>query len=304
MSSESWESVTQRLESLLGRAEQVLEVYLPETAHDPSLFTDWIAFRWVRQGRGGRLVPVRHPHLVDLVDLVGIDLSRDDLVRNTEQFVTGFPANNVLLWGERGTGKSSCVKGLLKPFAHRGLRLIEVERTDLSTLPELLELLRRDPRRFIIFCDDLSFAEGDSSYQELKTLLDGGLEERPANTLIYATSNRRHLMPELVADTLGGEIHPEEAISDRLSLADRFGLHLSFYSFDQATYLTIVERYAKRAGIVLERETVRLEALRWALQRGQRSGRAARQFVDDLSGRMGEVRSELGPLNHPPSIPP
>jgi predicted AAA+ superfamily ATPase len=287
MNTELWECVAERLESVLGRAERLLEANLPETAHDPALFADWIAFRWERRGRGGRLIPVRHPHLVDLDDLVGIDISRDDLVRNTEQFVTGLPANNVLLWGERGTGKSSCVKGLLKPFAPRGLRLIEVERTDLATLPDLLDLLRRDFRRFIIFCDDLSFAEGDASYQELKTLLDGGLEERPANTLIYATSNRRHLMPEQVADTLNSEIHPEEAVSDRLSLADRFGLHLSFYSFDQTTYLTIVERYADRAGLDLERSTLHCEALRWATQRGQRSGRAARQFIDDLCGKMG-----------------
>jgi predicted AAA+ superfamily ATPase len=287
MNTKLWESVAERLESVLGRAERLLEANLPETAHEPALFADWIAFRWERRGRGGRLIPVRHPHLVDLDDLVGIDLSRDDLVRNTEQFVTGLPANNVLLWGERGTGKSSCVKGLLKPFASRGLRLIEVERTDLATLPDLQDLLRRDSRRFVIFCDDLSFAEGDASYQELKTLLDGGLEERPANTLIYATSNRRHLMPEQVADTLNSEIHPEEAVSDRLSLADRFGLHLSFYSFDQATYLTIVERYADRAGLDLERMALHCEALRWATQRGQRSGRAARQFIDDLCGRMG-----------------
>lgn len=301
MNTASWTSVAERLESLLGRAERLFEEHLPATAHDPSLFAEWIAFRWERRGRGGQLLPVRHPHLVDLDDLIGIDYSREDLIRNTEQFVSGFPANNVLLWGERGTGKSSCVKGLLKPFAPRGLRLIEVERTDLSTLPELLKLLRGDPRCFIIFCDDLSFAEGDASYQELKTLLDGGLEERPANTLIYATSNRRHLMPEPMAENFGDEIHPEEAVSDRLSLADRFGLHLSFYSFDQATYLTIVERYADRAGLTLERGTLRLEALRWALQRGQRSGRAARQFVDDLCGRMG-VRVVADRLP-PPDLP-
>ncbi len=294
MTGTSWGSVVERLESLLGRAEGLLEAYLPETGVDPSLFSDGIAFRWERRGRGGRLVRVRHPHLVDLDDLVGIDSARDELLRNTEQFVAGFPANNVLLWGERGTGKSSCVKGLLAPFAPRGLRLIEVERSDLSTLPELLELLRGEPRRFIIFCDDLSFAAGDASYQELKSLLDGGLEERPANTLIYATSNRRHLMPEPMADNLGTEIHPEEALSDRLALADRFGLHLSFYPFNQATYLTIVERYAQRSAITLDQETLRLEALRWALQRGQRSGRSARQFVDDLCGRRRVEEVERG----------
>jgi hypothetical protein len=286
MSIESWENVAGRLESLLGRAERLLEEHLPGAGYDPSLFEEWIAFRWERRGRNGVLVPVRHPHLVDLDDLVGIDFSRDDLVRNTEQFVSRLPANNVLLWGERGTGKSSCIKGLLSLFAQRGLRLVEVERTDLSTLPGLLELLRGDSRRFIIFCDDLSFAEGDASYQELKTLLDGGLEERPENTLIYATSNRRHLMPEPMAENLDGEIHPEEAVSDRLSLADRFGLHLGFYRFDQATYLRIVERYSEKAGLAVARKDLHRDALRWALQRGQRSGRAARQFVDDLCGRM------------------
>lgn len=287
MGGDRWQSVAERLESLLARAEGLFETYQPTALFDPAVFTGGIAFRWERRGRGTLLTTVRHPHLVELDDLVGIDSSRDDLIRNTEQFVAGLPANNVLLWGERGTGKSSCVKGLLKRFSHRGLRLVEVERADLSTLPELLELLRDDPRRFIIFCDDLSFAQGDASYQELKSLLDGGLVERPANTLIYATSNRRHLMPEQMVDTQGGEIHPEEALSDKLALADRFGLQLSFYPFDQATYLNIVEKYVLHAGLNVEPETLRLEAIRWALQRGQRSGRAARQFVDDLRGRKG-----------------
>ena len=287
MTGESWQSVAQRLESLLARAEGLLAAWQEEPAADPELFNRWLACRWERRGRGGRLVPVRHPHLVALDDLVGVDVARDTLVRNTAQFVAGLPANNVLLWGERGTGKSSCIKGLLRRFGGEGLRLVEVERSDLATLPVLLELLRHEPYRFIICCDDLSFAEGDASYQELKTLLDGGLEERPANTLIYATSNRRHLMPEPAAGNLpGGEIHPEEAVSDRLSLADRFGLHLSFYPFDQETYLAIVFRYAERAGLVVEPEQLRSEALRWATQRGQRSGRAARQFVDDLHGRL------------------
>jgi uncharacterized protein len=286
MAEQSWHNVAERLESLLIRAEGMLESFQPALTFDPACFSRWIAFRWERRGRGGLLTPVRHPHLVELADLVGIDAALDDLVRNTEQFVAGYPANNVLLWGERGTGKSSCVKGLLTRFAARGLRLVEVERSDLSTLPQLLELLRDDSRRFIIFCDDLSFADGDASYQELKSLLDGGLEQRPANTLIYATSNRRHLMPEQMTDALGKEIHPEEAISDRLSLADRFGLQLSFYPFDQETYLAIVAQYAELTGLAVEPESLRLSALRWATQRGHRSGRAARQFVDDLCGRI------------------
>lgn len=288
-----WHEIVDGMTRCLAQAERLLGEVSGTSGPGAELFDTFSAARWDRRGRGGVLVPVRHPHLVDLDDLTGIDMARADLVRNTEQFVTGYPANSVLLWGERGTGKSSCVKGLLKPFAGKGLRIIEVERSDLATLPQLFALLRESSYRFILFCDDLSFAEGDASYQELKTLLDGGLEERPSNMLIYATSNRRHLMPEPMASTRGEEIHPEEAVSDRLSLADRFGLHLSFYPFDQATYLAIVEQYAAQALINLDRQELHLEAIRWALQRGQRSGRSARQFVDDLSGRMrlGKVRT-------------
>jgi uncharacterized protein len=281
-----WDGVIDRLERCLGKAEAVLDRYVPDDPQDGAGFADCWALRWERRGGAGRLTPVRHPHLVDMDDLVGVDMAKEELVRNTAQFVAGRPANNVLLWGERGTGKSSCVKGLLKIFAGQGLRLIEVERGELLSLPRISNSLREFPYRFIVFCDDLSFAEGDATYQELKTLLDGGIESRPENMLIYATSNRRHLMPEPMADNLGEEIHPEEAVSDKLSLADRFGLTLSFYPFDQQTYLAIVEHYADRLGLAVDRDELRREALRWALYKGQRSGRAARQFIDDLAGRV------------------
>lgn len=278
-----WDGVIDRLERLMERAELMLGS--GAAVPPPSLLDSACAFRWESSGRGGRIVPVGHPHLVALEDLVGIDMVKDAVVRNTAQFVAGAPANNVLLWGERGTGKSSLVKGLMKPFADMGLRLIGVQRHDLGHLPAICALVRDLPFRFILFCDDLAFAAGDPSYHELKTLLDGGLDARPENLLIYATSNRRHLMPEPMADNVGGEIHPEEAVADKLSLADRFGLSFSFYSFNQEEYLAIVEHWADRYGLACDREELRKEALRWAMYRGQRSGRAAEQFVVDLAGR-------------------
>lgn len=281
-----WEAVIGRLERFLAKAEVLLDRYGVSEPLDETVFTKCQAFRWEGKGGAGRLVPVRHPHLPDLDDLVGVDMAKAELVRNTAQFVAGRPANNVLLWGERGTGKSSCVKGLLRLFADHGLRLIEVERGELLSLPRISALVRCVPYRFIVFCDDLSFAAGDATYQELKTLLDGGIEARPGNMLIYATSNRRHLMPETMGDNLREEIHPEEAVSDKLSLADRFGLTLSFHPFSQDTYLAIVDHYADSLGLGTNRDDLRREALRWALYKGQRSGRAARQFIDDLAGRI------------------
>ncbi|HYS42541.1 MAG TPA: ATP-binding protein, partial [Geobacteraceae bacterium] len=245
------------------------------------------AFRWQKTGETGRIAPVVHPHLFDLDDLVGVDHAKEELVRNTAQFVAGASANNVLLWGERGNGKSSCVKGLLRLFAPRGLRLIELQRWDLLSLSAIVGQLRHQPFRFILFCDDLSFAEGEGEYRALKTLLDGGIEERPGNVLIYATSNRRHLMPEPMNDNIGGgEIHPEEAVSEKLSLSDRFGLAIGFSTFDQETYLAIVRSYGERLNVPIGWEELRKEAILWALYSGRRSGRAARQFIDDLKGRL------------------
>ena len=282
----NWDTMLTKVEGILCRIEGMLEAVSPATRFDDSVFENHMAFRWERHREGGTLVPVAHPHLFDLDDLVGVDEAKGEVVRNTAQFVAGFPANNVLLWGERGTGKSSCIKGLLRPFAPKGLRLVEVQKGDLLQITDILRLLRGAPWRFILFCDDLAFDEGEVSYRELKAILEGGIEARPENVLLYATSNRRHLMPEPMTDNLGREIHPEEAISEKLSLADRFGLTLSFYSFSQDTYLSIVEHYAERLGLAIGRDELRSEALRWALFKGQRSGRSARQFMDDLAGRL------------------
>lgn len=287
MSEKQWERLAERLGQVLDRVETLL--IRADSTHepaDPDFASCW-AFRWQRAGETGTLVPITHPHLVELDDLVGVDYAKEELVRNTTQFMAGSSANNVLLWGERGNGKSSAVKGLLKRFAPRGLRLIEVQRWDLLSLPAIVGRLRDRPFRFILFCDDLSFAENEADYRALKTLLDGGIEERPANILIYATSNRRHLMPEFMSDNTGnGEIHPEEAVSEKLSLSDRFGLTIGFSTFDQQTYLAIVKSYADRLGLNNDWEELRKEALRWALYGGRRSGRAARQFIDDFKGRM------------------
>lgn len=281
-----WQGIIDRAESLLEKLDGMLNAATAEIDFDEKLFERFVAFRWDRDRGSGALSPVEHPHMMDLDDLVGVDQAKEELVRNTAQFVAGFPANNVLLWGERGTGKSSCIKGLLRPFAAAGLRLVEVQKGDLLHITRILRFLRGKPWRFILFCDDLSFDEGEVSYRELKAILEGGIEARPDNVLLYATSNRRHLMPEPMNDNLGREIHPEEAISEKLSLADRFGLTLSFYSFSQDTYLAIVEHYADRMALPIDNAELHTEALRWALFKGQRSGRSARQFIDDLAGRL------------------
>lgn len=282
----NWNAVIDKLANVLDRVEGLLEKASPPERFDDALFERFIAFRWERRREGGTLAPVSHPHLFDLNDLVGVDDAKGEVVRNTAQFVAGFPANNVLLWGDRGTGKSSCIKGLLGPFSPKGLRLVEVQKGDLLQVTDILRLLRGKPWRFILFCDDLSFDEGEASYRELKAILEGSIEARPENVLLYATSNRRHLMPEPMTDNLGREIHPEEAISEKLSLADRFGLTLSFYPFSQEVYLAIIEHYAERMALAVDRDRLRTEALRWALFKGQRSGRSARQFMDDLAGRL------------------
>lgn len=283
-----WERLVGRLEEVMGRVERLVDGRGSAPPPDGSAFGTHWAFRWETHGGSGRLAAIEHPDLADLDDIVGVDDAKEMLVRNTAQFVAGLPANNVLLWGERGNGKSTCVRGLLKRFAPSGLRIVEVRRWDLMTIPAAASALRGVPFRFVLFCDDLSFGEREDDYRVLKTLLDGGLEERPGNVLIYATSNRRHLMPEAMADNTGnGEIHPEEAVSEKLGLADRFGLRLRFPRFDQETFLAVVDHYASRRGLPVDRPALHEEAVRWAMENGHRSGRAARQFVDDLSGRLG-----------------
>jgi predicted AAA+ superfamily ATPase len=274
-----------RLESLVARAETLL----PAPAAPP----DWkaLAFRW-----RGRLEPVRHPHKIRLIDLQGIDQQKTAIERNTRQFVAGKPANNVLLTGARGTGKSSLVKGVLAKFAKQGLRLIEVDRNDLVNLPEIIDLIVDRPERFIVFCDDLSFEAAEPGYKALKSALDGSIAGTPENLLIYATSNRRHLMPERMAENLeithtdDGEIHPGETTEEKISLSERFGLWLSFYPFDQDHYLDICVHWLHQFGVdeksvLAGRPDWRQEALQWALQRGSRSGRVAWQFARDYAGR-------------------
>ena len=293
-------STLRRFGRVLELAEAAL-LRIAGTPPDPQIFAHYQAFRWEssRDGTYGRLLPIAKPHTFDLDELVGVEHSVARLLRNTEQFVRGLPSNHVLLFGERGTGKSSAVKGLLPRFAARGLRLVEVHKEDLLHLPEVLAALRGgEGFRFLLFCDDLSFDAGESAYRELKAALEGSLEAPPANVRIVATSNRRHLLPEQAADNWAarlddaGELHMGEAVEEKLALSDRFGLVLGFYGFNQATYLGIVERYAAKAGIDAPPERLRSEALRFALERSSRSGRTARQFVDDFAGRTVLEREE------------
>lgn len=288
-----WDYLLERLQRLLDLSEEALLHHLGPEPEEPLDLTLQIAFRWIRDGRSGWLQPVVHPDLPDSADLVGIDRALATLDRNTRQFLGGHPANNVLLWGERGCGKSTAVKGLLRSYAGNGLRLVEVNKEDLQQLPVICNLLRELPWRFILFCDDLSFDESDSAYRELKALLEGGLEARPENVLVYATSNRRHLLPERMTDNSDAEeIHPEERVAEKLSLSDRFGITLAFYAMSQETYLAVVRHLAAAAGLLPEPDELEREALYWASGRGARSGRVARQFIDDLRGRLALAASE------------
>lgn len=267
-----------------------LDALLPPEIVEP----DWdntIAYRWQRAGNAGILHSLPRPHTFPLARLAAVDKQMAQLVRNTEQFLASRPANNVLLTGARGTGKSSLIKALLHEYAEHGLRLIEVDKYDLATLPALLTVLAQRPEKFIVFCDDLSFEDGEDGYKTLKTALDGSLSRRADNVLVYATSNRRHLMPEFMQDNVGkgGEIHPKEAIEEKVSLSDRFGLWLSFYPFDQNEYLAAVANWLADFGLDLD-DTARHAALNWAQMRGSRSGRTAYQFACDWAGRQPEQR--------------
>jgi predicted AAA+ superfamily ATPase len=278
-----------RAEALLARLENVL----PQPLRAP----DWsasIAFRYRRRAQIGCLEPVRHVSAIRLSDLREVEAQKERLVRNTAQFVSGLEANNVLLTGARGTGKSSLVKACLNEFAHRGLRLIEVDKADLIDLPDLIDLVAERPERFIVFCDDLSFDEGELGYKELKSILDGSVAAATPNVLIYATSNRRHLLPEYMKENLtythteDGEVHPGEGVEEKISLSERFGLWISFYPFNQAEYLAIVAQWLRRFGVDESAiEAARQESLVWALERGSRSGRVAHQFARDYAGRHG-----------------
>jgi predicted AAA+ superfamily ATPase len=251
------------------------------------------AFVW--HADGGRLEPVPHVNRIELPLLRGIDRPRDILLDNTRRFAAGLPANNALLWGARGTGKSSLVKAVHATVnaenAAKGLRaivLVEIHREDLASLPALLKMLRDAPRRCLLFCDDLSFDSSDTSYKSLKAVLEGGIEGRPGNIVFYATSNRRHLMPrEMIENERSTAINPSEAVEEKVSLSDRFGLWLGFHHCDQDTYFAIIEGYAAHYGLKVPADTLRAEANEWSVTRGARSGRVAWQFIQDLAGRLG-----------------
>ncbi|MDD4886706.1 MAG: ATP-binding protein [Thiomonas sp.] len=271
-----------------------LEAVLPAPAGEP----DWsasTAFRWISKGGRKQLAPVRNLSAISYDDLIGIDDQRRRVERNTRQFVQGKPANNVLITGSRGTGKSSLVKASLNKFARQGLRLIEVDKADLIDLPELTDLLAGRPERFIVFSDDLSFEEGEAGYKALKSVLDGSVSATADNVLIYATSNRRHLMPEYLQENLSykhlenGEIHPGEVVEEKISLSERFGLWVSFYPYSQDDYLRIVAHWLAAFGVAeKQRDKALQDALVWALERGSRSGRVAWQFARDYAGRGGK----------------
>lgn len=282
------------VQHLIARAEALLErveAWLPGPPAEP----DWtaLAFRWRKRAGQGRLEPVRQLHQVRLADLRHIDEQKQRIDQNTRQFVAGKSANNVLLTGAKGTGKSSLVKGLLNEYADRGLRLIEVDKNDLIDLPDIVELVEHRSERFVVFCDDLSFEAGEPGYKALKSVLDGSVSGAPENVLIYATSNRRHLMPEYLQENLeshrvGDEIHPGEAMEEKISLSERFGLWLSFYPFDQDAYLAIADHWLREYGMTpAELAGAREAALQWALLRGSRSGRVAWQFARDYAGQHG-----------------
>ncbi len=274
---------------ILQRIAEALDRLAPPSPSGPD-FSAAEAFVWQPEGR--KLAPVRHVNRVEMSLLKGIDRVRDLLVENTERFAAGLPANNALLWGARGMGKSSLVKaahaavGAAHPAA--ALRLIEIHREDIESLPELMGLLRHAPQRFIVFCDDLSFEAEDTSYKALKTMLEGGIEGRPDNVIFYATSNRRHLMArDMVDNERATAINPGEAVEEKVSLSDRFGLWLGFHRCSQDEYLAMVDGYVARYGIPLADTELRREALDWATTRGARSGRVAWQYVQDLAGRIG-----------------
>jgi predicted AAA+ superfamily ATPase len=288
MNSDDVIKVIGRLDALLDR----IEARLPP-APVATDFDRFVAFRWRRTASQGYLEGVPAPHRIRARDLLGLERQHTELDRNTRQFVRGLPANNALLWGARGTGKSSLIKAMLTAFHGEGLRLVEVDKDELVDLTHIVAHLTDRPERFVIYCDDLSFEADDASYKALKAVLDGSVSVAPENVLIYATSNRRHLMPEFMSENqdsriVDGELHHGEAVEEKISLSERFGLWLSFHPFNQERYLEIVEYWLRQLGAPtpMDSATRRL-ALEWALNRGSRSGRVAWQFARDQAGRFG-----------------
>jgi predicted AAA+ superfamily ATPase len=292
---ESFEKLLARLEQLSAKAEHLME-RVESVLPQPLCAPDWgasIAYRYRKRSSGhGSLEPVRHVGAMTLDDLKEIDVQKEKIQRNTEQFVKGQRANNVLLTGARGTGKSSLIRACLNTFAPQGLRLIEVDKADLVDLPDIVDVVSDRPEKFMVFCDDLSFEDGEPGYKALKSILDGSVAASTPNVLIYATSNRRHLLPEYMKENLtythtaDGEVHPGEVVEEKISLSERFGLWVSFYPFTQAEYLTIVNQWLSSFNVPSTLfETARPEALVWALERGSRSGRVGYQFARDFAGR-------------------
>jgi uncharacterized protein len=277
------------LYALLRRLVEAVERSAPPSLRDSSL-SEADAFVW--HADAGRLEAVSRVNRVPVELLKGIERQAEILLDNTRRFAAGLPANNALLWGARGTGKSSLVKAVherVNADAERALALVEVHREDIATLPRLLARLREAERRCLVFCDDLSFDGRDTAYKSLKAVLEGGIEGRPENVLFYATSNRRHLMPrEMIENERSTAINPAESVEEKVSLSDRFGLWLGFHGLDQPTYLRIVEGYAEHFRLPLAREALQAEALAWAAARGARSGRVAWQYIQDLAGRLGQ----------------
>jgi len=288
--SERFDHLIDRLEHLVGHIERVLPQ--PLSAPDWSLA---VAYRYRKRSAGrASLEPVRHVGDIRLDDLKEVDEQKAKVQRNTLQFVQGHPANNLLLTGARGTGKSSLIKACLNEYAAAGLRLIEVDKADLVDLPDIIDVVAQRPEKFLVFCDDLSFEEGESGYKALKSVLDGSVAASAPNVLIYATSNRRHLLPEYMKENLtythtdDGEVHPGEGVEEKISLSERFGLWVSFYPFSQDEYLSIVGQWLRSFGVSPDAvSAARAEALVWALERGSRSGRVAYQFARDYAGRHG-----------------
>lgn len=277
------------LEPLLRRIAETLERFAPSNSQATDLAAA-DAFVW--HSDGSRLEPVRQVNRVDLSLLQGIERQRDILLENTRRFARGYPANNALLWGARGMGKSSLVKAVheaVNAEKKQSLALVEIHREEIPSLPALLAILRAAGRRFLLFCDDLSFDGTDASYKSLKAVLEGGIEGRPPNVIFYATSNRRHLMPrDMIDNERSTAINPGEAVEEKVSLSDRFGLWLGFHHCDQDTYFAMIDGYARWLGIKIEGEALHAQANEWAVTRGSRSGRVAWQFIQDLAGRLGK----------------
>ena len=290
---DEWKVVISRLTHLIDKAEKF---FLQNDATDleeetNSLLDQYSAFRWQVRFGMPKLVPVRHPDLTNISDLIGINQEINTLDRNTRQFLCGLPANHVLLWGDRGTGKSSLVKAIFNRYEGQGLRLIEVNKDGLIYLQELTELIWNRQESYVLFCDDLSFDDQEAEYRELKAVLEGSISAKPDNVLIYATSNRRHLMPRQIVEnkfpaTDQDELYPRETTEEKVSLSDRFGLRIAFQRISKKTYLDIVSHYAQQRVLPISDDKLKREAIEWEASSSGRSGRVARQLIDDLEGRL------------------